>query len=156
MGVSEVRVRLAGMAKLISGVRTVKSRFPRTIQPSELPCVIIGVGEADYGRRKGESIREEVRRYTLTIYVAELTQKIEAKAEEEAEAFLERIADYFDARPGLELSTDRTPAAIAYDAELMGDSGIVAESYPPGSDKVYLAITYQIRVRQLYPIRYRD
>lgn len=156
MGISIIRERLAAMSKQVKGVKTAKVRFPRTIQNAELPCMIVASGPAEYSRRKGEQTRVEERRFTLTLYVANVTDGIEAKAEEAAEAFLERIADYFDARPGLELGTQATPAAIVDDAQMMGDSGLRVIAYPEGSATKYMTVSFTLRVRQQFLVRYKD
>lgn len=156
MSIADVRERLAEMAANIPGIRRAYARAPRTLQPAHLPCCLVFPSSANYTvRALGAKMREERRIYALRTYVGELLDGTEFEVEKKAETFIQRITDYFAARPGLELETMAHPRGLVYDASVIGDRGISVQSYL-GDEVLYVVVEHTIQVRERILVTHKE
>lgn len=156
MAITEVRERIAEMARHIEGVKTVHARYPRTLQRAELPCMVVVAENASYDNSLGNKIRVVTRRIILRLYVSEATENIDQRQELLAEAFIDRIADYFSARPGLEDDNLPDPSAIVQTSEVTGDGGISLTRYAGNKTALYLMTEHALEITDYQPVRYKD
>lgn len=150
MSISTVSVRLAAMCANITGITKAFARIPRKLEDAELPAAVVFPGQATYERAGGD-VRRVTRDYQIAVYVLKGLQGGETQGQEAVEPFFERVLDYFEARPGLELNG----AALAVlDAQLVSDGGVQAIGF--GETEQFIGTTFTIRVTELLQIEYQD
>jgi hypothetical protein len=150
----DIRERLAAMQRNITGITKAFDLIPRTVQPTELPCFINLVGASNYDLQTyGRQMVKDNRQYRMLLLVKETGDDIESGAEEACYIFLDRVRDYFLARPGLELTGENPPGLAAVDALLLGDSGVQRITY---AAKAYAGVEFRILIPTLYQINYKD
>lgn len=153
MTFAAVRQRLADVEANIPGIRRAFVRRPRLIEPGDLPCFVNTPGASVYDlERFGEQMFDDVRRWTLRLYVAEVGADIEEKQEEACEVFIERVQAYLLARPGLELTSENAPRGLIYDTTFRGDSGPRRLAYV----REYVGIEFTLDIADLKEITYAD
>lgn len=156
MSVTTTLTRIAAMCRLISGIRTAFDNIPRTLDDSELPAIVIYPGAVVYDTdSQGDEIVVMSRRYTITLYLDRAGFGSEAQNQTAIVPFFEGIADYFLARPGLELAGASNPQDVSYNARLISDSGFQILAYPL-SGMPYAAIEFILEVSDVRSISYQD
>lgn len=158
MSIQTTRRRMADFLKDIHGVRNAFSSVPRTLQRAELPAFVIFPGRADYDLRTyGEQIAQEVRIYEAVLYVAEAGDGTEGVAEELCEPFIPLVKAHCLARTGLNRESLAYPSGIVADMELFGDGAPAVRPFPRNDPtKLYAAVPFYFRIKELNQITYRD
>ena len=137
----------------MGGVQTAFTTVPRVLQHAELPAVVVFPMRADYDLETfGERIVQEIRLYEAVLFVKEVTEDAEGEAEAACEEYIPLVRDYFLARTGLE--TTISESGIVGDMELLGDGAPVAREFPRGSQRMYAAVPFYFRVKELSQINY--
>lgn len=156
------RIRIAGLCGLINGIQTAFTQIPRMVQDAQLPAMVIIPGPATYDYAvESAQILTETRVYQLVLLVQNAAFGTSGDDQLQADPFFNAVRDYFAARPGLELDTQAEPRIPAVlDAKLLGDGGLGIGPYPLGGGGPdtpnYVQIRWQLQVRELAPIYYRD
>lgn len=130
MSVQTTRARLAAMYALVTGITKAFPDIPRVVQDAELPAVVIWPGEATYDTDSGgDNDVLETRTYQAFLLVQNLQLGTENQAQIAVDPFIDRIRDYFLARPGLELTGASPPQMVVDNATLLRDSGYIVQNY---------------------------
>lgn len=153
--IQEVKLRLAAMQRLITGIVTAFDYAPRVLEHGELPAFVTLTASSQYDLlTMGEESFIDPRQFLMQLYVNEAGDGAEFEAETACYPFIERVQGYFLARPGLELASASAPRGIVYDTTFLGDAGIEVRDYPPRSSKFYLMIEFRIVVDLIKTIEY--
>jgi len=153
MAVDQIKKRLAAMQSNINGVVKAYPQMPKKHNGS-FPIFTNHAGPATYDLRTfGEQAMLRPRTYIMRLWVKQVGLDTEYAPEEDAEPWFDIVAQYFAARPGLELETEDAPSGIEFDAELVGDSGIQLRQW---SGEWYVTIDFQLRVYDVMAINYTD
>lgn len=143
-------------------IQTAFPNIPRTVQPAQLPAVIIFPGAATYDYDEyGENIVSETRKYRSLLLVSSALLGNEQTGEENVEPYFSRVRDYFAARPGLEDDTENEPHTVVVECHIVGDSGYVKAEYPTGTGievgmGLFHAIEFNFEVEEVANITYKD
>lgn len=153
--IQEVKLRLAAMQRLITGIVTAFDYAPRTLEHGELPAFVTPTASSQYNLTLfGEQAFLDPRLFLMQLYVREALDGAEFEGETACYPFIERVQQYFLTRKGLELDSEDAPRGIVYDTLFMGDAGIEVRDYPPRSGKQYLMIEFRILVDLVKAIDY--
>lgn len=158
MTVAATRADIVAMCKQITGLGKVHPNIPRVIQDAELPAVIVFPRRSDYNLTDyGETMVGKPRLYDVVCYIKKVSFGTEEEGETALEPFIERVANHFLARPGLEIDGESLPREVVFDVRVIGDEGIQALPYPPIAEAdVYWATTTHLMVEEIEDIAYQD
>lgn len=165
MSVMDVRDRLAAHYRLITGIKHVYPALPKSIQPNELPAVIVRAANADYTQTSsdGYTLSDphyfQRRVFRVQVFVNEINQGMDGQIEDTMLALLDAVRDYFDDRPGLQLATDPDISIPAvYSHRLLTDTGAVGSGRYPNNEtaKEYGVIEFRHTVETIHLRNFRD
>lgn len=154
MSVQTTRARLAAMYALVTGVTKAFPDIPRAVQDAELPAVVIWPGEATYDTDgMGDNEVLETRIYQGIVLVQNVQLGTENQGQIVLDPFIDRIADYFLGRPGLELTGASPPQVVVDEAKVPRDSGHIIQNYG-GVD--YHAVIFYHEIKEVRVVTYQD
>lgn len=155
MSVSTTVIRLADMYALIPGITTAYVNIPRTLQPAQLPAIVIEPGEATYDDGVGDGLVMSTEIYRATLFYDNAKFGTETQSESGLLPLIDNIKDYFFQRPGLQLDTAADPQAdVVYNAKIVRSTGYRILSYPTGSGTPadFATVTFFHQVMELSQI----
>ena len=150
--------RLAAMwSELFTSIGETASRayatIPRTLNSTDLPAAIIFPGRLISRELVGSPRHvKETRNYDMALFIAMAALGDDSSSQIAVAPWFDRVADWFIARPGLELDGDSPQEQVTFDATLLNDNGYELLKYPTGGDKTgdFAAITQPIQVVTVY------
>lgn len=169
LGVDDISARFAVMWRNFSAdanglrIETAFDEIPFTLQAAMLPAVITFPGGATYNYDQyGETIVGETRTYRAVLHVA--TMGNEETGKPGVEQYIQRVRNYFAARPGMEDDTQAQPRTVVAMCRLINDEGYIFAQYPIGGlDRngqpmlgFFHAVAFNFEVETIYQITYKD
>lgn len=155
----EIRQRICNMwHEGITGVVTTYYQIPRVLQDAELPGVVVFPGAAEYDKESYSNTMEmETRIFAMVLYIEKAVYGTEGQTQLDADTYFDQVKPYFDARPGLELDSERNEQSFSvYNSYTVGDGGFQVGPYPlqgQGSPD-YVQIRWNLRVMNLSQVVY--
>jgi len=149
MDIAALKTRLVALEQQITGIAAAFEHVPASIV--DLPCVLNFTGPADYSRfTTGQDSDYETRVMLLRFLIARVQQGIPGEAEERVDPFIDRVREFFDARPGLIID----PAEQAmFRAGVLSDTG-VARFAVAGEE--FIGVEFRLQVQQFNQIGFAD
>ena len=132
ISIAEQRQALYNVFTQVDNLSTVFQRFPREIQESELPALIIRIDDGEYmlsSDAYGSRVLVHKRNWVATLYVMRVQQGTEYQAEEAAEPFLTSIAEALAANKRLISSAEDGNRAFDVLSDGITDSGLLMLTY---------------------------
>ncbi len=152
MTVALTTARIAAMYELIPGITTACVNIPRTLQPAQLPAIVIEPGEANYDDEFGGGMVMSTELYRATLFYDLALFGTATQSETGLLPLIDSIKDYFFQRPGLQLDTLSDPESdVVYNAKLLRSGGYRLLTYPVGADKdaSFATVTFFHQVMEL-------
>jgi hypothetical protein len=149
-----VAERLATHYRSIAGIKLATHLFPRVLLAASLPQVIVFYGPGSI-ELQGSGLALEQRDYRAVLFVEVAQFGGQHQAFNAALPFLERVRDYFLARPQLDVDQGDD---VSLNHRFLGDSGITITGYPASAteDAQFVAVTFNHRVQRLIGFEYQD
>jgi hypothetical protein len=140
----DVLIRIGEIITGISATLTVKPYVPRQIDPTKFPFIVL-VPNGMTGQPVSADRNNEVRQFSIEVYLADARGGTEFEKEEEALDYdlLDTIPQEFYARPRLELNDN---GVVGVQVRVVGDTGIRQIPFPQNSDNLYLGFILTISV----------
>lgn len=146
--VDDVLVRMRAILTATGAFTTVTS-FPRQFNNDELPAAFVLPGEVTRTREGGDRVNDD-RVYQILCFLSDV--KLGGTGEKAQQALnydiFEVVARAFDGRRTLQLNAD--DGIVLPTTEYIGDTGLQPVQFPPGGDRLYYGITFNIRVQRSF------
>lgn len=139
-------------------IETAFPRMPRNLIPAHLPAVITSPSRATHDYETwGSGARLETRRYRCVVVIQLALSGNDEIGEVGVETYLDKVPDYFAARPGLKDDSASEPQNRVHLAQLVEDGGYILFEYPSGSQlKLFHAAEFFFDVQEINQITYKD
>jgi hypothetical protein len=147
--INTIKIRLAEVARTVTGVKRAYSEAPQSLPESDLPVFIPFVGAVTAFGKLGDEMGEETRQFLCRLYVKPMLAGYDGEAEKAVEPFLTSLRDVFISHPTLGLGTALSQIPWVEEITWQGDGGIVKLPFA-GSD--YLGAEFRLSARLLVQI----
>jgi hypothetical protein len=147
--INSVKIRLAEIARTVSGITRAYDEAPQSLPPSDLPIFCSFVGPVTGFNKLGAQMGEETRIFLLRLFVKPVQQGYDGEAEKAVEPFLTSLRDTFLSHPIMGLGTAGALIPFVQVVTWLGDGGIAVLPYGGVN---FLGAEFRLSVTILVPI----